>query len=349
MINPPIHTALCAYGMSGSVFHAPLLDAHPGFYMKKILQRTPRGAKERYPYIDIVKDVKDILTDPKIELVVVNTPEHTHYELTKKALEAGKHVVVEKAFTPTYSEAEELVTLAQKLGRMLVVFQNRRWDGDFLTVSKVVKENMLGRLVSFESHFDRYRNYIQEGSWKEDEGPGRGVLYNLGTHLIDQALVLFGKPASVTADVRIQRQDGAVPDAFDIWLNYPEVKVKLSSSYLVRKPGPRFMLHGTLGSFEKYGFDPQEDALKQGAVPTGANWGNELAENWGNLITDLTGLTVRGQIETLPGVYEAFYTGVYECLRHGAPKPVSDEDMLSVIRIVEAAIESSKKGIAIAV
>ncbi len=343
-MNPPILTALCAYGMSGTVFHAPLLDTHPGFLIKKILERSPKGASDKYPYAEIVHSVEEILNDSTIELVVVNTPESTHYSLVKQVLLAGKNVVVEKAFTTTLAEAEELAALAHKQKKMLTVFQNRRWDGDFLTLKSVVKNGMVGRVVALESHFNRYRNYIQEGTWKEAAGPGRGILYNLGSHLIDQTIVLFGMPRSVFADIRIQRTDGEVPDSFELMLDYPEVRVRLHASYLVREPMPRFILNGTLGSFVKYGLDPQEAALKSGLLPDSPGWGTEPESEWGTLNTEWNGLSVKGKIETLPGDYLAFYTSVYEALHHAHQPPVSLDEAIGVMRIIEAAQSSHEQG-----
>ncbi|MEZ4849586.1 MAG: Gfo/Idh/MocA family oxidoreductase [Bacteroidia bacterium] len=213
-MNTPIQTALCAYGMSGKVFHAPFLHDHPGFHIKKVLQRTRSDVLERYPYVEIARTMDEILNDPEIELVVVNTPEPTHYDLASAVLEAGKHVIVEKAFTVTSAEAEDLIQLADEKNLLLSVYQNRRWDGDFLTTRKIVEEGLLGRLVEFESNYQRYRNFIQPETWKEEDTPGTGILYNLGSHLIDQVLFLFDWPEQVFADLRIQRTGGRVHDYF---------------------------------------------------------------------------------------------------------------------------------------
>ena len=337
----PIPSALASYGMSGSVFHAPLLHAHPHFSLCKILERSERGSRMRYPDVALVRQFEELCRDPGIELIVVNTPDATHYPLCRQALEAGKHVVVEKPFTLTGAEAEDLIELARKQGVILTVFQNRRWDGDFLTVKKVIAGGLLGRLVAFESYFDRYRNFIQPATWKEVRNTGAEILYNLGSHLIDQACVLFGMPQAVFADMGIQRSGGQVDDFFNLRLRYDELSVILCASYLVREPGPRFILHGTEGSFLKWGMDPQEEELKAGAAPGAAGWGEGERGNWGKLNTSTGGLHVHGFIETIPGNYPAFYDGLAAAIRKGKSPPVDPLDSLQVIRLIEAAIRSN--------
>ena len=249
----PIKTGIASYGMSGLVFHAPLLHVHPGFEMVKIVERSYKGSKERYPYLSICQSYEELLLDEQIELIIVNTPDVFHFDHSKMALEAGKHVVIEKPFTMHVTEAEELIALSKKRSKLLSVFQNRRWDGDYLTVKKVAQEKLLGRLVSFESHFDRYRNFIQPDTWKEAPNEGAEIVYNLGAHMIDQAYELFGMPLSVSADIGIQRTDGKVDDFYNIVLRYDDIHAALKASYLVREEGPRYILHGTEGSFCKPG------------------------------------------------------------------------------------------------
>lgn len=342
-MREPIKVGLAAYGMSGKVFHAPLLAAHPGFRLQKIVERTNRGSGEKYPSVAVVEDFSAILQDREIELVVVNTPESTHFELTQAALNAGKHVVVEKAFTVTTQEARSLIDLAREKGSMLSVFQNSRWHGDFLTVQQVIGQKLLGQLVEFEAHYDRFRNFIQPNSWKEEPRPGVGVLHNLGSHMIDQALVLFGWPQSVWADLRIQRPGGKVVDNYEVILFYDTLKVTLKTSYLVREPGPRYTLHGTEGSFVKYGTDPQEEALKSGQIPGGAGWVRELEAYWGKLNTQLNGLHVEGRIETLPGSYLDYYGNIYGAIREQKELLVKPGQALQTIAIIEIAIKSSQE------
>ena len=214
--HEPIHTAILSYGMSGEIFHAPLLNAHPGFHLTKILERSKDKARLRYPQAVIVRELDDILNDEKIELVIVNTPHDSHFELTTKVLEAGKHAVVEKPFVISTQEGEELIELSKRKKRMLSVFQNRRWDGDFITVRKILEQEILGPLVEFEAHYDRYRPGVDFTTWKESaSGLGTGILYNLGSHLIDQALVLFGMPQSLYSVTGVQRKGGMSDDLYD--------------------------------------------------------------------------------------------------------------------------------------
>lgn len=339
-----IKTGLCSYGMSGLVFHGPLLRIHPGFEVTHVLERTKNHSAALYGREVIVRDFNDLISDRALDLIVVNTPDHTHYEMAKAALNAGKHVVVEKPFVQEAAQAEELIALAKQKGLVLTIFQNRRWDSDFLTVRRVIDNGFLGRLVEFESHYDRYRNFIQPGTWKESAENGAGIVYNLGSHLIDQALCLFGKPAGVYADLRIVRTDGEVQDFFDIDLIYPDVKVKLKSSYLVRESGPRFMLHGTEGSFLKWGLDPQEDELKKGILPNAPGWGAEPEAEWGLLNTTLGGLHLKGRVETVPGNYPAFYANLYDVLTAGADLAVKPGEALLAMQVIGAVFESAEKG-----
>lgn len=328
--------------MSGLVFHAPLLHVNQGFEMVKIVERSYKGSKERYPYISIVSSIEELLQDEHIELIIVNTPDATHFEYCKAALEAGKHVVVEKPFTIKYDEAVELVELSKKKGQILSVFQNRRWDGDFTTIKKVVQEKLLGRLVSFESHFDRYRNFIQPNTWKEEPNEGAEILYNLGAHMIDQAYDLFGMPNSISADIGIQRTNGKVDDFYNVVLRYDDIHVSLKSSYMVREEGPRYILHGTKGSFLKWGLDPQEADLKAGKYTNEPNWGTEPKKLWGKLNTEMNGLHYTGRIETMPGNYQSYYNNIYEVIRNGANLIVHPEQSLDLMKIIEGAIESNR-------
>jgi predicted dehydrogenase len=341
-----IQTGLAAFGMSGKVFHGPLLSVHPGFRLKKVVERSTRTAAAIYPTVEVVGSFDELLRDDAIELVVVNTPDYLHASMAEQALRAGKHVVVEKPFTFTYKESRTLIDLAAQQGRFLSVFHNRRWDSDFLTVQQVVKNSWLGQLVEYEAHYDRFRNFVEANNWKEGtrpDAPGSGILYNLGSHLIDQALILFGTPQTISADIRTQRPGGQVPDSYELILDYGLLKVTLKSGYLVREPGPRYTLHGTEGSFVKYGIDPQEEALKAGGIPGSPNWGIEPESDWGLLNTGLQGLHFRGKIESLPGNYTRFYEGVYQAIVQGAEVPVKPEEAAAVIRIIGAAMESNRE------
>ena len=338
----PIKTALLSYGMSGEIFHAPLLAVNPDFELTMVMQRNSDKAKQRYPHTKIARSVNEVINDNDIELVVINTPNDSHYQFGMQALEAGKHIIVEKPFTVTTQEADDLIALARKKKRHLTVFQNRRWDGDFMTVKKVLQNQWVGKIAEFELHYDRYRNYIEANTWKEEQGPGSGILYNLGSHMLDQVLVLFGVPLEVDARVGVQRPGGKVEDFYDIRMLYKDFHAIVKSSYLVREATPRYILHGTEGSFIKYGIDPQEQALKDGKIPGSPGWGAEGKDLWGKLNTTVGGLHVEGQIETTPGDYTQFYKNVHDSIRNEKPLAVKPEESRDVIKLIETCYESSR-------
>jgi scyllo-inositol 2-dehydrogenase (NADP+) len=338
----PIKTALLSYGMSGEIFHAPLLAVNPGFDLTMVLQRSSDKAKQRYPHTKIARSVDEVINHNGVELVVINTPNDSHYHYATQALEAGKHIIVEKPFTVSTQEADNLIALAKKKGRLLTVFQNRRWDGDFMTVKKIVDNRWVGKIAEFELHYDRYRNYIEANTWKEEQGRGSGILYNLGSHMLDQVLVLFGMPLEVDARVGTQRPNGKVEDFYDIRMHYSDFHVIVKSSYLVREATPRYILHGTEGSFVKYGIDPQEQALKDGKIPGTAGWGTEGKDLWGKLNTTVGGLHLEGSVETIAGDYTEFYKNVHDSIRNDKPLAVKPEESRNVIRLIEACYESNR-------
>jgi scyllo-inositol 2-dehydrogenase (NADP+) len=338
-----INAALASFGMSGEIFHAPLLNAHKGFNIFKILERAKNRSHDRYPSANIVRSFEDILTDDNVDLIIINTPDKFHHEMALKAIKANKHVIVEKPFTLNVKEAKELISSSKKTGKILSVFHNRRWDGDFMTIKKIINEGLLGRLVEYEAHFDRYRNYLQRESWKEQAISGSGTIYNLGSHLIDQTLVLFGLPEAVFADIRSLRSGAEVDDTFTLLLKYPEIKVTLKVSYLVREPGPKFSLHGTHGSFLKWGTDPQEDDLKSGKEPGSSGWGKEAEDIWGKLNTEINEYKYNGKYETLPGNYLAYYDDIYDAIINNRKPAVTAEQGRDVIRVIEAAKVSNAK------
>ena len=262
--------------------------------------------------------------------------------MAKQAIEAGKHIVVEKPFTKTSDDARELIALAQKKGVIMTVYQSRRLDNGFMTIKKIVAEQLLGRIVEYEAHYDRYRNYIQEGSWKEDGDERTGVLFNLGSHIVDQTLVLFGIPKAVTAHLNVLRTGGRTTDNFDIRLHYDKFNAILRSSYLVRELGPQYILHGTEGSFTKMGSDPQEEMLKLHHLPDEPKWGEDQQSDWGVLNTSINGLHFHGKIETIPGNYATFFANLYETIREGKELMVKPEEALTTIRILEACLESNR-------
>ena len=342
-MNNSIKTAIASFGMSGLVFHGPLLKVNHGFKVVTVLERTKNISEKLFPEAKIVRSFIEILENNEVELVIVNTPDKFHFEMARQALLNGKHVVVEKPLTLNSAQAEELVSLARKKGLVLTVFQNRRWDSDFRTIQKVLAGGKLGRLVEFESHYDRYRNFITPETWKEEGDEIAGVLYNLGSHMIDQVFVLFGKPLAVTANLKIVRTGGIVNDYYDIRLEYKTFAALLKCSYLVKKPGPRYILHGEFGTFYKNGIDPQEELLKAGNLPAGENWGTETPSEWGTLFYEKDGKDFEEMIETLPGNYNIFYNNVFDSIRNGAELYIKPEEAVEVLKILEACLVSNRE------
>lgn len=356
MAEREIGVGVIGYGLGGRVFHAPFVSAVPGLKLVSIMTSKGDEPAKLYPSTRITPALDDLLTDNSIELIVVSTPNETHFDLASRALNAGKHVVIDKPFAPTSQEARKLIDLARRNGLHVVPFHNRRWDGDFLTVRKVLAEGSLGRLVTFESHFDRFRPTPRENTWKEAGNPANGMLWDLGPHLVDQALSIFGAPEAVTASVRSDRDQTEIEDAFDITLYYPgkngkALLVHCRTSYLACINAPRFLLHGTHGSFIKFGLDPQEPALVGGAkVPvmgSPQSWLEEKESAWGKLaiapvLSDPT-MLVEKVIPTEPGDYRNFYANVRDAIFGKAQLAVTPEDGYRSIRLLELARESSAK------
>ncbi|QMU28624.1 oxidoreductase [Adhaeribacter radiodurans] len=340
-----IKVGLIGYGMAGQVFHAPVITAVPGLQLTKIRETKPDNiqlAQARYPDAVIVPDSEAIISDQEIELVVIATPNSSHYSLAEKALLAGKHVVVDKPFTITAEEADKLIDLAARQNRVLTVHHNRRWDSNAKTLRKIIENQMLGRIIELEVHFDRYRPFLRAGAWREEDTPGSGILYDLGAHLIDEAQCLFGLPEAITADERIQRTNGKTIDNFTIVLDYPQLKVTLKAGMLVRQLGPVHVLHGENGTYIKYGLDVQEAALKEGLHPLHTpNWGKEPEANWGTINTEYQGQHLMGKIESEPGDYREFYVNVYQVLCGETELAVTPEQARQTIRIIELARQSS--------
>ena len=338
-----IRVGLVGYGMAGSVFHAPLITSVEGLTLAAVVSSNAAKVQPDYPNVDVVPTLAELLARNDIELVVIATPNGTHYEFARQSLAAGKHVVVDKPFTIHTSEAEELIDLAQSKHVMLSVFQNRRWDNDFLTIRALLETGLLGELSTYEAHYDRFRPVVRN-RWREQALPGSGMLYDLGAHLIDQALVLFGTPETVWADVRAQRPGAVTDDYFHIVLTYPQKQtVILHSGSIVRELPPHFQLHGSKGSYIKYGIDSQEDALKAGKRPGASDWGQDDVMQYGTLTIDVGGITIDGKVPTLPGHYETFYQGMVEALTQGKPAPVNPQDARNTIRVIECALQGSKE------
>ncbi|MFN8252858.1 MAG: Gfo/Idh/MocA family oxidoreductase [Ferruginibacter sp.] len=340
----PIKTALCSFGMSGWVFHAPFLQAHPGFELYAVWERTKNLAQEKYPSIKTFRDFDGMLADDAIELVVINTPSITHYDYTKKALLAGKHVIVEKPFTATVAEADELIALAQQQQKMLTVFQNRRNDSDYLTVKKIIRSGLLGEIKEAEIHYDRFTPELSYKAHKEAATPAVGIVYDLGAHLLDAALQLFGLPNAVFADMMIMRENSLVDDYFEILLYYPSCRVRVKATMFAKEP-QGFIIHGSRGSFIKSRGDVQEAQLQQHKNPLDADYGIEPEPEWGLLHYEKDGHFIKEKIKSEPGNYRRYYDGVYEAIVHRKPPPVTAGEARNVIKVIEAAYSSfrSKK------
>lgn len=337
-----LKVGLVGFGLSGETFHSPFYQRLEEFELTAVLSSKPEKVHKKFPNAHVVSEFDQVISDPDVDLVVITTPTETHYSFAKQALLAGKHVVVEKPFTTHADEAVELIRIAEEKGKRLSVFQNRRWDNDFLTLKSIIESGALGEINFYESHFDRYRPTVVN-RWKEQNLPGAGILYDLGSHLIDQALHLFGLPETVYGDVQIQREGGQVEDYFHIILSYGKLRVILHTGSIVKSNGPRFQVHGSKGSFIKYGLDSQEGQLRQGKGPGDSLWGNDDPEQYGELTLNVGDLSLNGKVETLTGSYESFYHGLYESITANKPVPVSPVDALHVIQVIESVRLSSKE------
>ncbi|WP_201714189.1 oxidoreductase [Rossellomorea arthrocnemi] len=338
----PIKVGLAGYGFSGQSFHRPFLSHLKEFHIEAVLSSNKEKVLKDVEGTTVVSSLDDLLQED-IELVVITTPNHLHYSMIKQSLLADKHVIVEKPFVTSSSEGKELLALAKERGLHLSVFHNRRWDADFLTIQQLLKEETLGQIYTYAAHFDRFRPAIKD-RWKENKMEGAGVLFDLGSHLLDQALTLFGTPEWVQADVFPQRNPEKAEDYFHITLGYDVLRVQLYSRSIVLDPGPRYQVHGLKGSYVKHGMDRQEEDLKAGRNPLSEEWGMEDEENWGTLTT-ISGDDITSEIiPSEKGDYTQFYLGVYGALRENKPLPVDPRDALHVITLIEACKESAESG-----
>jgi scyllo-inositol 2-dehydrogenase (NADP+) len=336
-----IRVGVVGFGLGGRVFHAPLVSSVEGLELAAVVERTGTKAAHRYPDIAIYRSLAELLADKSIQLAVITTPSGNHFEAATKALEAGKHVVVDKPTAVTAAQVAELMRLAAERGLLLVPFHNRRWDSDFRTIQKVLLEKPLGRLVSFESYFDRWRPANSPKQWKEDAEQGGGLLLDIGTHLVDQALVLFGKPEAVSAEVTRERDGAGANDSFTARLRYDGLLVTLGSNCLASPGRPRYLLRGTKGNYWKWGLDPQEPALSQlTRIPDGP-WGQEATTSWGTMNVDVDGGMVIRPVTSTPGDYRIYYAGVRDAILRNAPAPVAAVDAWRTARILEWAAQSS--------
>ncbi|MCX8524487.1 Gfo/Idh/MocA family oxidoreductase [Chryseobacterium formosus] len=343
-----VKVGLCAFGMSGKVFHAPFLKEHPGFFMSAIVERSKEESKDKYPDATIYRSVDEMLQNADIDVVVVNTPVQTHFEYVKMALEAGKNVIVEKPFTVSVSEAEELVNLAESKNLFLSVYQNRRFDRDYLQVQKVLAEGKLGNVREVEIRFDRFRTEPSSKEHKENhELNGSGAIHDLGSHLVDQATQFFGFPEKLFADVFSMKGADYANDYFEILLYYKnDLRVRLKSSVFTKEDHFAYKIHGNKGSFLQERTDNQENELTAGAIPTyGKDWTEPLKDTDGILNYFNENLeTERVLTSTEPGNYMNYYQQIYEHIVFGYALPSLGNEVIQNMKIIEAALESSKKG-----
>jgi scyllo-inositol 2-dehydrogenase (NADP+) len=340
-----VRVGLIGFGLAGQAFHAAVIRGVDGMELACILERRGTRAQERYPEVRVARTMEELLEDKEIKLCVIATPNDSHFELARKSLLAGRDVVVDKPFAPTLAESQELVRLAGERGRLITVYQDRRWDGDFFTVKKLVESGKLGKIVEYECRYDRFRLEPKANAWRERaDQPAAGVLFDLGPHVIDQALVLFGEPRTITASAFCQRETSQVDDSFDVCLEYPELRAMGRARIIAFAPGPHFLIHGTKGSFVKYGMDPQEARLRGESAPQGTDWGAD----WGEESESLWGtLSVVGEpsvkLKTERGDYRGFYANVRDAIEKKAPLEVTPEQALRTMRGVLLAHKSSRE------
>ena len=337
-----IRVGLIGFGMGGRVFHGPLISSVEGLELAAVVERTSNKAAERYPGITTYRSVEEMLADSSLGLFVVTTPSGTHFEVARQLLEAGKNVVVDKPMSVTSAQIAQLMELAAAKKVLLAPFHNRRWDSDLQTIQKLLHEGSLGRLVYAESRFDRWRPMLPtDRLWKEDPALGGGVLLDLGTHIADQALLLFGKPEAVSADVVRERDGEGANDSFTVRLHYPKLTVTLGANSLSLPANPRYHLRGTKGNYLKYGVDPQEAELNRITRIEDPVWGQESAANWGILNAEVDGEMVSRPLAPIPGDYRLYYAGIRDALLGKAPAPVKAVDAWRVARLLEWAAESA--------
>lgn len=334
----PLKVALVGYGYVGKTFHAPFIAATPGLALRTVVSSDPAKVAADFPEVRVVADLEAALADPAIDLVVIATPNALHAPQAIAALNGGKPVVVDKPFAVTAAEAETMAEAAKAAGKLLAVFHNRRWDSDFLTLQRLMADGVLGEIVQFESHFDRFRPQVRD-RWRERAGPGSGAWMDLGPHLLDQALALFGAPLAIAADIGVQRHGAGADDYFHVTLRYPVLRVILHGSLLTAAADPRLAVHGTKASFVKHGLDPQEGQLKAGMTPGADGWGHDPRP--GVLTTVENEVQVHASVPPEPSDYRAFYAGVRDAILHGAPSPVPLEQALRTMTLLELARRAS--------
>lgn len=333
---------LIGFGMGCRVFHAPLVSSVPGLELAAVLERSSNKAIERYPSIRTVRTLDELLADASLDLIVISTPSATHFDLARQVITAGKHLIVDKPLCTSSTEIATLIELARQHGVLLAPFHNRRWDGDFLTVRKLIADGTLGRLVHFESRFDRWRPHLPtERLWKEDVTSG-GILLDLGTHIVDQIVELFGLPLAVAADIQRERPGDGANDSMEVRLRYDGFIATAGANMLSLPARPRFELRGTRGNYIKHGLDPQEAALGRITRIDDPRWGQDTPANWGHVHVDIDGGTAELPLETIAGDYRSYYRGVLGALNGTEPMPVQPHSAWRVARLLEWAIESAQ-------
>ncbi len=338
-MNSPVRTALVGYGSVAEKMHAPLIDICPDLEFAAVVERNSNRCEEKYPKVRTFRSLDELLEADAADLICITTPNEFHFPMAKQCLLAGKHVVVDKPVTIYSHEAEELEKIASVKGLVCSVFHNRRFDGDFRTLQQIVAQGTLGRLVYLESHFDRFRPSVSE-NWREKEVPGNGITFDLGSHLIDQVVLLFGKPEAIFADIQKQRKNAVADDYFDISLFYEGFKARVTAGVLVNVPTPKFILLGEKGAYQKYFLDVQEQAFKDGKKPEGPDWGVDPEERWGKLYLENETLPY----QTLPGDYRIFYQNVADAILKGELLKVTLPQTVSVLKLIESAFVSAKEG-----
>ncbi len=329
-----IKTGLVGYGLSGRWLQAPFFALNNAFDLKYVV--TSQTLDNRlYPNTQKATDIDVLLQDDELDLISICSPSNTHFEYAKKALEAGKHVLVEKPMTATYEEALALIEISKKANKVLMIYHNRRFDGDFMTVKRVLESGVLGELLSYEARWHRYSPILNPKPWKEENAAANGIIYDLGAHLIDQAIYLFGNPSDYSGRVFTQREGSSIDDAFDVWMDYGKLKVKLSSSLMVKDFEPRYSLHGTKGSFIKYGFDSQEAHLREGFLPGMPGYGSDPVADYGKLTTNLAGMEIKGTVDTYDGNWMYLFNNLADAILNGAECIIKPEEIAEQIKIIE--------------
>jgi predicted dehydrogenase len=338
-----IRVGLVGFGMAGRVFHAPLIASVEGLELAAVVERHTDLAAERYPGITTYRSLEAMLEDASLGLLVVATPSGSHFQVARQILEAGKNVVVDKPLAVASVEIAQLIELAAARGLLLAPFHNRRWDSDFQTIHKLLHTSSLGRLVHFESAFDRWSPGSTRRPWKDDPAQGGGILLDLGTHIADQALVLFGRPEAVSAEIDRERDGKGTNDSFTVRLRYQGFRGTLGANCLSSLARPRFHLRGTKGNYWKWGLDPQENALDKITRITDPSWGQEPTANWGTLSVDVEDGMVTRPVTPVPGDYRLYYAGIRDALLGKALAPVAALEAWRVARLLEWATESAEE------